>query len=85
MPDQRSHQGYEWMYVLDGRLRLFLGDHDLTLTPGEVAEFDTRTPHAFVNPTCTPTELLILISAEGQRAHVRASPQSPLARVIASP
>ncbi|MGB7425022.1 MAG: XRE family transcriptional regulator [Ornithinimicrobium sp.] len=73
-PDQRSHQGYEWMYVLDGRLRLLLGDHDLTLTPGEVAEFDTRTPHAFVNPTCTPTELLILISAEGQRAHVRASP-----------
>lgn len=73
-PEQQSHQGYEWMYVLDGRLRLLLGEHDLTLTPGEVAEFDTRTPHTFVNPTSTPTELLILVSAEGQRAHVRASP-----------
>jgi len=73
-PEQRSHEGYEWMYVLDGRLRLLLGDHELVLTPGEVAEFDTHTPHAFTNPAHTPTELLILISAQGQRAHVRARP-----------
>ncbi len=73
-PEQRSHAGYEWMYVLDGRLRLLLGEHDLTLTPGEVADFDTHTPHAFINPTDTPTELLVLSSAEGQRAHIRAQP-----------
>jgi oxalate decarboxylase/phosphoglucose isomerase-like protein (cupin superfamily) len=73
-PEQRSHEGYEWMYVLDGRLRLLLGDHELVLTPGEVAEFDTHTPHAFTNPADTPTELLILISAQGQRAHARARP-----------
>ena len=73
-PEQRSHQGYEWMYVLDGRLRLLLGEHDLVLTPGEIAEFDTRTPHAYTNPADTPAELLILVSAEGQRAHVRARP-----------
>jgi len=73
-PEQRSHEGYEWMYVLDGRLRLLLGGHELVLTPGEVAEFDTHTPHAFTNPADTPTELLILISAQGQRAHVRARP-----------
>jgi transcriptional regulator with XRE-family HTH domain len=73
-PEQRSHEGYEWMYVLDGRLRLLLGEHDMVLTPGEVAEFDTHTPHAFTNPADTPTELLILISAQGQRAHVRARP-----------
>ena len=73
-PEQRSHKGYEWMYVLDGRLRLLLGEHDMVLTPGEVAEFDTHTPHAFTNPADTPTELLILISAQGQRAHVRARP-----------
>ena len=73
-PEQRSHRGYEWMYVLDGRLRLLLGEHDLVLTPGEIAEFDTRTPHAFANPTAVATELLVLVSAEGQRAHVRARP-----------
>ena len=37
--DQQSHEGYEWMYVLNGRLRLMLGDLDLVLRPGEVAEF----------------------------------------------
>lgn len=73
-PEQRSHQGYEWMYVLDGRLRLLLGEQELVLTPGEVAEFDTRTPHAFANPADIPTELLILFSGQGQRAHVRARP-----------
>lgn len=73
-PEQRRHEGYEWIYVLDGRLRLLLGEHDLVLTPGEVAEFDTHTPHAFINPADTPTELLMLVSAQGQRAHVRARP-----------
>jgi hypothetical protein len=29
------------MYVLTGRLRLFLGEHDLLLGVGEVAEFRT--------------------------------------------
>jgi len=70
----QTHKGYEWLYVLDGRLRLWLGEQDLTLTPGEVAEFDTHTPHAFANPGSSPTELLMLVSAEGQRAHVRARP-----------
>ena len=46
-PDPRSHEGYEWLYVLNGRLRLVLGDHDLVLSPGEAAEFDTRVPHWF--------------------------------------
>ena len=46
-PDLKTHEGYEWVYVLDGRLRLLLADHDLVLEPGEAAEFDTRTPHWF--------------------------------------
>ena len=46
-PEQQSHEGYEWMYVLSGRLRLLLGDHDVALKAGEAAEFDTHVPHAF--------------------------------------
>ncbi|MGH3658067.1 MAG: helix-turn-helix domain-containing protein, partial [Micromonosporaceae bacterium] len=46
----QTHEGYEWLYVLSGRLRLLLGEHDLLLTPGEVAEFDTRAPHRVTNP-----------------------------------
>lgn len=33
-PDPRTHEGYEWVYVLSGRLRLVLGEHDVVLGPG---------------------------------------------------
>ena len=46
-PQPRAHDGYEWLYVLSGRMRLVLGDHDLVLDPGEAAEFDTQLPHWF--------------------------------------
>ncbi|TMR91999.1 helix-turn-helix domain-containing protein [Nonomuraea basaltis] len=73
-PEQQVHEGYEWLYVLSGRLRLLLGEHDVLLTPGEVAEFDTRTPHAFVNPGAEPAEVLALFGPQGERMHVRARP-----------
>jgi transcriptional regulator with XRE-family HTH domain len=70
--EPKSHEGYDWMYVLDGRLRLVLGDQDLVLTAGEAAEFDTRVPHAFTNAGRTPAELLCLFGPQGERAHLRA-------------
>jgi len=72
--EQQSHEGYEWLYVLSGRLRLLLGEHDVTLVAGEVAEFDTRTPHAIANPGPGPTEVLALYGPQGERIHVRARP-----------
>ncbi|MET7933017.1 helix-turn-helix transcriptional regulator [Streptomyces sp. NPDC005322] len=71
-PEQRVHEGYEWLYVLSGRLRLALGEHDLVLTAGEAAEFDTRTPHGFANAGDQPVEFLSLFGAQGERMHVRA-------------
>lgn len=71
-PALQVHDGWEWLYVLSGRLRLLLGTHDLTLDPGEVAEFDTRTPHALVNAGPEPVELLTLFGPQGERLHVRA-------------
>ncbi|MEV4533941.1 XRE family transcriptional regulator [Asanoa sp. NPDC049518] len=70
--DLKRHEGYEWFYVLSGRVRLRLGDHDLTLVEGEVAEFDTRTPHAISNPFDEPAEVLTLFGPQGERMHVRA-------------
>ncbi|MBU3868080.1 helix-turn-helix transcriptional regulator [Streptomyces sp. 4503] len=72
--EQRVHEGYEWLYVLSGRLRLALGEHDLVLTSGEAAEFDTRTPHGFANAGDLPVEFLSLFGAQGERIHVRARP-----------
>ncbi|WP_222269966.1 helix-turn-helix domain-containing protein [Modestobacter marinus] len=73
-PEQKSHEGYEWMYVLSGRLRLLLGDHDLVLAPGEVVEFDTHVPHWFGNTGDQPAEVLVLFGPQGERMHVRARP-----------
>ncbi|MFG1914588.1 helix-turn-helix domain-containing protein [Micromonospora sp. NPDC048898] len=70
----QTHEGYEWLYVLSGRLRLLLGDRDLTLTPGEVAEFDTRVPHLVLNPGPGVAEALSLYGPQGERLHVRARP-----------
>ncbi|GEL46912.1 hypothetical protein CHO01_20280 [Cellulomonas hominis] len=71
-PDPRTHEGYEWMYVLTGRIRLVLGDHDLLLEPGEAVEFDTRVPHWFTNPGPGPSEVISLWGPQGERMHVRA-------------
>lgn len=68
----QTHEGYEWMYVLAGRLRLRLGELDLVLTAGEVAEFDTHTPHAFSSAGPRPAELLTLFGPQGEQMHVRA-------------
>lgn len=70
-PEQQSHEGYEWMYVLEGRARLVLGGRDLLLEPGEVVEFDTRVPHWVGNPGPAPLELLAIFGPQGERMHVR--------------
>jgi transcriptional regulator with XRE-family HTH domain len=73
-PEQQTHEGYEWLYVLSGRLRLLLGPNDLVLEPGEAAEFDTRVPHWFGNAGTDTVEFLSLFGAQGERMHVRARP-----------
>ena len=69
----RTHEGYEWVYVLSGTLRLILGEHDLRIGVGEAAEFDTRVPHALGNAGAHPVEMLSLFGAQGERMHVRAN------------
>ena len=71
-PDLKAHEGYEWLYVLSGRMRLILGDHDVVLSPGEVADFDTRVPHWFGSTGEQPAELLSLFGRQAERMHVRA-------------
>jgi transcriptional regulator with XRE-family HTH domain len=81
-PDTQTHEGYEWLYVLNGRLRLVLGEQDLVLAPGEAAEFDTRVPHWFGAAGAEPVEFLSLFGTQGERAHLRAHPKTkhPLGR-----
>jgi transcriptional regulator with XRE-family HTH domain len=74
-PELRSHEGHEWLYVLSGRMRLILAEHDITMSPGEVAEFDTGLPHWFGAAGQEPVEILSLLGRHGERHQVRASPR----------
>jgi quercetin dioxygenase-like cupin family protein/DNA-binding XRE family transcriptional regulator len=71
----RTHAGYEWLYVLAGEMQLIIGEHDITMRPGEVAEFDARLPHWFGPVGEEPVEILSVHSSHGQRMHVRAAPR----------
>ncbi|HEX3426356.1 MAG TPA: XRE family transcriptional regulator [Acidimicrobiales bacterium] len=75
-PKARVHDGYEWLYVLQGRLRLRLGERDLTLTRGEAAEFDTRTPHAMAAIGGRPAEVLSIFNEDGARMHTHAADEA---------
>lgn len=76
VPQPKVHDGQEWLYVISGRLRLVLGDQDVTLGPGEAAEFDTRVPHWLSSAGPRPTEVVSIFSKEGKRIHLRARPAS---------
>ncbi len=70
-PEPRVHDGYEWLYVLVGRLRLRLGEQELILTRGEAAEFDTRVPHSMSAAGGRPAQVISIFNAEGVRLHTR--------------
>ncbi|MFK4066440.1 helix-turn-helix domain-containing protein [Streptomyces sp. NPDC029674] len=69
----RTHEGYEWFYVLDGCVRFVLGEREFQLGVGEAAEFDTRVPHWIGSADSRPAELLALFGAQGERAHLAPS------------
>jgi transcriptional regulator with XRE-family HTH domain len=75
-PEPQTHEGYEWLYVLNGNVRLILGEHDLVLQPGEAVEFDTRVPHWFGAIDGKAVEFLSLFGRQGERAHLRARPRA---------
>ena len=71
-----THDGYEWLYVLAGELRLVIGEHEFTLRPGEVAEFDTSEPHWFGPADSNAVEILHLFGPRGDRAVIRTGPSA---------
>lgn len=75
-PTLRTHHGYEWLYVLSGQLHLILAEHDLTMGPGEAAEFDTRLPHWFGPTGDGPVEILSVHSSGGEPMRLRVAPRN---------
>lgn len=75
-PNPRTHDGFEWLYVLSGRMRLVLGDQDLVLGVGEAAEFDTQVPHWFGSTGDEPAEVLSIFGRPGERMHTHEQPDA---------
>jgi transcriptional regulator with XRE-family HTH domain len=65
------HEGHDWIYVLDGRMRLVLGEQDLIIEPGGAVEFSTWTPHWF-GAIDGPVEVIALLGAHGEKVHLHA-------------
>ncbi|HTO01245.1 MAG TPA: XRE family transcriptional regulator [Microthrixaceae bacterium] len=76
VPEQRVHPGHDWLFVLEGRVCLLLGDRQIMVESGEAAEFATMTPHAFV-AVDGPAELIMIFDRDGQRAHVHQGSRGP--------
>jgi transcriptional regulator with XRE-family HTH domain len=68
-PPQRVHPGHDWFFVIQGTVRLWLGDREVDVATGEAAEFATMTPHAF-GAVGGPAEIVMTFDRDGQRAHV---------------
>jgi transcriptional regulator with XRE-family HTH domain len=82
-PEPRTHDGHEWIYVLSGDVRFLLGDEDLVLRAGDVADFDTLVPHWFGSTGERPSEILSIFERPGERMNVRTVPSGH--RLIPSP
>src|SRR4051812_28195026 len=70
-PKPRTHDGFEWLYVLSGQMRLVMGDQDIVLGVGEAAEFDTQVPHWFGSTGAGPAEVLSIFGRPGERMHLQ--------------
>jgi transcriptional regulator with XRE-family HTH domain len=73
-PEPRTHEGYEWLYVLNGKLRLVLGEHDLVLAPARPPS-STRTRPTGSAPQ--PPNRSSSSASSGDRANVRTSAPLP--------
>jgi transcriptional regulator with XRE-family HTH domain len=69
LPKPRVHRGRDWFYVLDGTLRLQLGDREVLVAAGQAASFNTMTPHSMGGHD-GPVEILSIFDRHGEQAHL---------------
>ena len=68
-PEPQVHPGHDFMFVLDGTVRLTLGETQNLVTAGESAEFSTMTPHS-VTAVDGPAEVLMMFDRDGAASHL---------------
>jgi transcriptional regulator with XRE-family HTH domain len=68
-PQQKVHPGHDWFFVIEGRVRLLLGEREIIVETGQAAEFATMTPHAF-HALDGPAEVVMIFDRDGTHAHI---------------
>jgi transcriptional regulator with XRE-family HTH domain len=61
LPHMFSHEGEEFIYVLEGTLEMVYGDRTFTLAAGDNAYFDSRVPHSGRSVGKGTAKLLVMI------------------------
>jgi transcriptional regulator with XRE-family HTH domain len=64
----QQHNGEEWLYVLSGKLTLFLDGNAHELAAGDAAHFDARLPHRLAARGRLDAEVL-LVAVPGAKAN----------------
>jgi transcriptional regulator with XRE-family HTH domain len=64
-PKAHLHQGFEFLYVLEGELELHHGEHQCTLEGGDAVYFDASTPHSYQCAGKKPAQALIVTMRQG--------------------
>lgn len=55
-----SHEGEEFLYLLEGQVMIFLEEQEYTLNPGDSMHFASRHTHRVVNPCDVPARILFV-------------------------
>lgn len=67
-PEMQVHPGRDWFFVLSGTVKLLLGEREILVHAGHVADFSTMTPHAFT-AHLRPAELISILDSDGHQVH----------------
>ncbi len=59
-PKPHLHQGYEFLYVMDGELSIRHGDQEVKLEVGDAVYFDAGTPHSYRCVSKKPATAIIV-------------------------
>jgi transcriptional regulator with XRE-family HTH domain len=57
-----THKGQEFVYVLEGKLTVLIGEEETEIGPGDSFHMDSTTPHTWYNRTSEPVKLLYVYS-----------------------
>ena len=65
MPEPNYHKGYEFVYVLEGKLRLYIKDNIVDLNEGDSVYFDSLHKHSMIALGDKPVKFLDVLNNNG--------------------